>query len=126
MKALITLAKQYYWGNGVGLNFKLSFARKFKNELTKQLHGIGATITEFSVGHYYVSGFFRIEGKCYYFSISDVRHFELKQMLWRTAKDEKDFTGGQNRYVQLNEELGRTIRDQVYMDKNKISFLLID
>lgn len=86
-----------------------SFARKFKNDFQKQLDKIDAKITFYNTGHFYVSGFFRFNesGTCYYFSISDVRFFNDKKLLYRTAKDEKDFTGGMNQYVNLSDNMAK-------------------
>jgi hypothetical protein len=104
MKRLKNLANQVEdWGGQTSKSFK-SFARKFKNDLAKELIKKNCTITAFSTGHYYVSGFFRnADGLCFYFSISDVRYFGFGQMLYRTARDEKDYTGGRNRYVDIND-----------------------
>lgn len=89
------------WGGKTSKSFK-SFGAKFKNSFQKELDKIGANISEFNKGHYYLSGFFRTkDNECYYFSISDVRHFNFGNMLYRTAKDEKDFTGGGNQYVNI-------------------------
>lgn len=103
-----------------------SFTRIFKNWLVKEFAKFGGTITEYNVGHFYVCGFFRTpDNRCYYFSISDVRFFNDKQLMWRTAVHEKDFTGGRNRYVSLAKGMGEAIGNQITMDKEKISFLLI-
>lgn len=79
------------------------FFRTFKSEFTKELQTIGATNIVFSRGHFYVSGFFTVGGQAYYFSISDVRgaEFRMPQLMFRTAKDYKDYTGGQNRWVDI-------------------------
>jgi len=89
----------------------LHFARIFKKEFTCELQSIGATDIVFSVGHFYISGFFTIDGQAYYFSIPDVRGMNyllarnpdssMCQLLYRTAKDYKDYTGGQNRYAKI-------------------------
>lgn len=89
------------WGGQTSKSFK-SFGTKFKNSFQKELDKMGAKITAFNKGHYYLSGFFRTkDDECYYFSISDVRYFDFGKMLYRTAKDEKDFTGGSNQYVNI-------------------------
>lgn len=125
-KILVLLAAGFAGTTRNTPEFK-SFARKFKNALAKELETAGCTITAYNVGHFYVSGFFRNKfNDCYYFSISDVRHFKIDKMLWRTAKDEKDFTGGHNRSVFILDGMGRTIGDQIVMDKGKISFLITD
>ena len=93
------------YGGTTSPEFK-SFATKFKNDLKKEVESIGGTVTKCNPGHYYVSGFIRTkENQCYYFSISDVRHFKTYQILFRTAKDEKDFSGGHNQYLNMNSDV---------------------
>lgn len=89
------------------------FYRTFKSELTKELQTIGATAIEFSRGHFYVSGFFMIGIQAWYFSLSDVRGMDyglmynpnscMNKLLYRTANNYKDYTGGQNRYATIKE-----------------------
>jgi hypothetical protein len=78
----------------------MHFTRVFKKEFTSELKSIGATDINFSVGHFYVSGFFTVHGQAYYFSLSDVR-WGPSQLLYRTARDYKDYTGGTNRYAEI-------------------------
>lgn len=81
--------------------FFLDFRRALKKELesfsdyTNSIH---------SKGHFYISGFFSINMKHYYYSISDVRHGlgQPNQVLVRTATSYHDYTGGHNRYVRLD------------------------
>jgi hypothetical protein len=60
-----------------------------------------------SLGHFYISGFFELEHKLngnkqtYYFSIEDLRGGQT--FLIRTAKDFKDYTGGTNHYLSLDD-----------------------
>ena len=87
-----------------------AFARDFKkyikqtaNDEDKKYELLG-----FSRGHFECSGFVKrgITQKFAYFSISDVRHFPdawFNNILVRTAKNEKDYTGGSNNYCTLNE-----------------------
>ena len=84
------------------------FFRTFKKEFTKELESVGATNVQISRGHFYVSGFCTIDGQVWYFSLSDVRGMEyclnqtcMGKLLYRTAKDYKDYTGGQNRYASI-------------------------
>jgi hypothetical protein len=85
------------------------FYRTFKSEFTKELQKINATEIEFHRGHFYLSGFFRTpDGQLWYFSLSDVRGMEhclnqgcMGKLLYRTAKHNKDWTGGQNRYATI-------------------------
>lgn len=90
----------------------LNFVKVFKREFTKELQSIGATNIKFSVGHFYISGFFTTnEGNIYYFSVPDVRDYSycaatnpnscMCKLLYRTAKDYKDYTGGMNQYVSI-------------------------
>lgn len=86
-----------------------SFAKIFKNELVKELAKVHAKLTDYSTGHFYVFGFFRLQdGECYYFSLPDVRSWRegngyFGTLLVRTAKGEKDYTGGQNTRATLEE-----------------------
>lgn len=87
------------------------FYRTFKKEFTCELQSIGATNIEFHRGHFYVSGFFTVDGQAYYFSLSDVRGMDysiknhpdscMSKLLYRTARDYKDYTGGKNRYATI-------------------------
>ena len=84
------------------------FFKTFKREFTKELQtparpAIGATNIVFNRGHFYVSGFFTVDGQAYYFSLPDVRgsEYRMPQLMYRTAKDYKDYTGGQNRWVDI-------------------------
>ena len=89
-----------------------AFTRVFKKEFTKELKSIGATDIKFNIGHFYISGFFTtLSGQAIYFSLPDVRDFNyclatnpdscMCQLLYRTANDYKDFTGGMNRYARV-------------------------
>lgn len=89
------------------------FYNKFKVEFKKLLKGIdGFNKLIISKGHFYLSGFIVINRSYYYFSISDVRSPMVPgELLVRTAKHDKDYTGGINNYVMLDnfvEEFKRT------------------
>ena len=84
-------------GGTAGEDFKI-FARKFKSFVKKQLP-LTCSLVSFSSGHYFLSGFITKNSKYVYFSTSDVRYFPGKwasDILIRTAKDSKDYTGGCN------------------------------
>ncbi len=93
-----------------------SFFRTFKKEFTKELQSQGATEIEFHRGHFYLSGFARVNGQLWYFSLSDVRGMDLtlqhnpescmSKLLYRTAQHNKDWTGGQNRYATIETGMG--------------------
>lgn len=87
-----------------------SFATKFKNVIKSILEETDPNfiLDSFNVGHFYVSGFIKNQAnnKFVYFSISDVRcsnvrHDVLDRILVRTAQHNKDFSGGANNFVEL-------------------------
>ena len=82
----------------------LTFHRTFKREFTALLKPYISRIEFITPNHFDVAGFFEMnDGKIWYFSISDLR-WSKGAMLIRTAKDFKDYTGGQNRYVNIGED----------------------
>lgn len=94
-----------------------ALASAFKSALKKELQTLGATLTAYSVGHFEVSGFFRKGDQCYYFSFGDVRGMEFViatgrkvEMMYRTARDEKDYTGGGNQWVEVGEGMAERMR----------------
>lgn len=83
--------------------------RMFKKEFTKILKDKGCIDIQISKGHFYVSGFFTsCTGQIWYFSCQDFRD-PPKNVLYRTAKSYKDFTGGSNQYASL-ENLQQELR----------------
>lgn len=79
------------------------FSRDFKSDLKKLIKD-EAFLRTFRVGHFYVSGFIERNNKLVYFSISDVRNWHDKwydNVLVRTAKHTKDWTGGANNFCEL-------------------------
>jgi hypothetical protein len=87
-----------------------SFARKFNNRLKKQFSSIGGRDYKGKVGHFYISGFVDVQGQTYYFSISDVRHGFGSDILVRTAKDRKDFSGGSNNYIPMDSDFAENFK----------------
>ena len=83
----------------------VAFKRIFKSAMTAELKKVNAEDIVFSYGHYYVSGFFTKGNQPYYFSISDVRFFKDCKVLYRTAKDYGDFTGGHNMYAPMEKDM---------------------
>jgi len=109
MKQTVKLLEQgFESSSGKTPEFK-HFARVFKKEFTTELKSIAATDIVFSVGHFYISGFFTINGQPYYFSIPDVRgsEYRLPQLMYRTAEHYKDYTGGQNRYAKIRFDMAQ-------------------
>jgi hypothetical protein len=88
-----------YKGSDLSPEFK-SFFRREKKRITEALKSLGCTAIELDYGFYYFSGFFTsASGQIYYLSCSDVSHFGYKQLLYRTAKSYKDYSGGSNQYI---------------------------
>lgn len=92
------------WGGVISDEFK-DFARLYKNMLKRMCKRNGWQLVNFNRGHYYCSWFIKKdEDKFIYMSFSDVRHFArewYKIILYRTAKHERDYTGGSNWYTDL-------------------------
>ena len=92
-----------YRGSDLNPAFK-SFFTKQKNAIKKVLIAKGCQNIKLDYGFYFFSGFFTApNGQIYYISCSDVRYFDYNQLLIRTAKHYKDFTGGPNQYVAVSE-----------------------
>lgn len=121
IRTMRTLARQiengvYHFSSGTTNSEEFHiFFDKFKKSFTRELRKIKATKIEFNKGHFYLYGFFTVQGQVIYFSISDVRSFQvtdwrgIPQMLVRTAKDYKDFSGGHNRYVTIEPNMSKEI-----------------
>ena len=82
------------------------FSREFKSMMLEQLKKVNGTDYKQNVGHYFISGFFKVDEQPYYISLSDVRYErpERINLLIRTAKDYKDYHGGTNHYVDFMTE----------------------
>lgn len=86
------------------------FAKELKTVLRSDAKSLGFNLADFSKGHYFVSGFFEKDGKYVYFSY-DVPRSETPMdltaksafdgVLYRTAKNCKDYTGGPNRFTSM-------------------------
>ena len=81
-----------------------NFQNAFKREMTKICENIGATLVRCIKGHYDICGFIERNGKyvyfCYSSTLSNSRSVpnltDRLAMYCRTAKDEKDYHGGDN------------------------------
>jgi hypothetical protein len=87
--------------------------KKFIKELAKEV-GAEAVKVVFNpsgiIDRGYVSGFIRKNGKFIYISISDSAIFKswrMGEILYRTAKDENDYTGGSNNYFRLGDDINK-------------------
>ena len=84
----------------------MAFAKMYKEWFRKQCVAYGLRLISWSEGHFYCSAFVESvkTGKMAYMSFSDVRHFPgswATNILVRTAKDGKDYSGGANNYANL-------------------------
>ena len=87
----------------------LSFYRTFMADMKRTLKP-RITAFEMHKGHFYAYGFFRTNSnRMFYFSISDVRYFPESSMLIRTVKDFRDFTGGCNQYVKMDNDFEQNL-----------------
>jgi hypothetical protein len=114
--ARLLLRGENYFGSGSYNSEEFDeFFKSFKKSFTRELKKINAVSIEFSKGHFYLSGFFKVNEQHYYFSISDVRHgfgFYANgkpRMLIRTAEHNKDYTGGGNNYVEIDSSIHKKI-----------------
>jgi len=88
------------------------FASSFCRALRKDVKEGDFEIVNISKGHFEISGFLKHKesGKFIYFAIPDVRWSTLgtwwyDHVLYRTAKDDRDFTGGHNNFCPLSKFL---------------------
>ncbi len=97
----------------VGFNFHSSsgltdefeaFSSEFRAHIKKILPE-GASLAAWNRGHFDCSGFIERSGKFVYFSTNDVRGNDdwFDNLLIRTAKNLKDYTGGHNNFTSLAE-----------------------
>lgn len=93
-----------YKGSDLSPQFK-RYARKKAKLMDESFRALGGEVTDFNIGFYYWSGFGLVNGQYYYFSVSDCRSFSPDKLLIRTARDNKDYTGGTNHYLDLQKSL---------------------
>jgi hypothetical protein len=90
-----------------------SFNKDFKKYIKKNIPE-GYNVISWNKGHFYISAMIlRPDAQIVYFSISDVRHFRnswYNNILYRTAKHDKDWIGGRNNYSTLD-NLFKNIND---------------
>ena len=95
---------EFSTGCYTGEDYKI-FERKYINYIKSICKEYGWGFVRALKGHYEFSAFIKNNKEQYiYISISDVRFFKNEwfgHILIRTAKNEKDYTGGQNRYCGL-------------------------
>ena len=93
---------EFSTGGIAGTDFKI-FAEMFRKYVERNIPS-NTELVGFSTGHYDLSCFLKRGINFVYFSIPDVRFFKnewVDNILIRTAKSEKDYTGGRNNYTDL-------------------------
>lgn len=103
---MTNLQKMYEGMEFISTCGKSKQCEQFGKDLKKALQNdLGAEYNvEISIGHFYISGFISKNGKYVYFNVEDLRDNgeEFSHILYRTAKNNKDYTGGTNRFCKLN------------------------
>lgn len=92
------------------------FVKVFKTEFKKEMVKVGATDFEFHIGHFDISGFFNVGTKLFYFSLGEVRGANYKgevSLMYRTAEHRKDWKGGSNRWVTINENMAQQMKNNL-------------
>ena len=103
MKKVLKAIKQEFISSSQKTEQYKNFHRLFSREFKKFLKPYCKEILIHKTNHFDISGFFKLNNEeIYYFSISDLR-WSKDKMLIRTAKDFKDYTGGSNNFIALNE-----------------------
>ena len=90
-----------------------SFVTAFRNMLKRELANTDIEIVSIKAGHYDLSGFLKsTDGRYLYVSYDIPRHGAAidfsatgagNSVLYRTAKNDKDFRGGMNRFSPLDQ-----------------------
>jgi hypothetical protein len=91
-----------------------SFFELFKRSFKRELNKIKAKNIVFNKLHFGLSGFFTVQDKVVYFSISDVRtpisnYKSEPEMLFRLADNYQDYKGHANRYVTIKSDMSKQI-----------------
>lgn len=87
----------------------LEFHRIFKQELKNLLKPFVEEIEISKPNHFDVSGFFKLkDGRIFYIYLGDLR-WDKEAILIRTAKHFKDYTGGSNDYISLDENFSERL-----------------
>jgi hypothetical protein len=102
----------------------VAFAQLFGKYIKSALP-FGCKLVDLHRGHYDLSGFVEYAGRFAYFSISDVRHFPgdwHENILIRTAKSARDYTGGSNGRTTLEkfgQDIGKLLESPMVKPKER-------
>ena len=95
------------WGGETSPEYK-NFQTNYKSVIKEICNDIGMNLYSFNKNHYEFSAVVKSNttNQFYYFSISDVRYWKNEwadNILFRTMENDKDWTGGRNRYSKLKD-----------------------
>lgn len=93
------------WGGETSPEYR-SFQTNYRSVIKDFCKNIGMELYSFNKNHYDFSAIIKsnITNQFYYISIPDVRYWKnewANKILYRTMENEKDWTGGSNRYSTL-------------------------
>jgi hypothetical protein len=117
MKFIKLLDKEFMSTSYETWEFK-EFVSAFKKDIKDILKPyIDNYDIEFHKGHFEISCMVKLNtGQIWYLSIGDVR-WDKKQMLVRTAEHFKDWTGGPNGFVTLDENFKTNLLNRLGVDE---------
>ena len=125
MKQTMNLLNEEFESSSSRTPQYLEFHKTFKREFKKLLEPYTKIVEVSKPNHFDVSGFFKLKsGKIYYFSISDLR-WSKNDMLIRTAKDFKDYTGGSNGFINLDDNFEDNMMKYVRWKNEKVKNELV-
>ena len=103
MKKSIELLNKGFESSSIKTPEFLHFTKVFKKEFTKEMESVTATNIVFSIGHFYISGFFTVNEQKWYFCLQDVRNseFRIPQLMYREVEDYTDYSGAINHWVPI-------------------------
>ena len=95
------------WGGETSPEYK-NFQTNYKSVIKEICNDIGMNLYSFNKNHYEFSAVVKSNttNQFYYISISDVRYWKNEwadNILFRTMENDKDWTGGRNRYSKLKD-----------------------
>jgi len=89
------------------------FHRVFRNELKKVLKPYIKELDYSKTNHFDISEFIKLnDDRIFYFSISDLR-WSKDSLLIRTAENFKDYSGGSNDYVKIDENFKESLLNKL-------------
>lgn len=81
--------------------------------LNNRFRSMGATSSKLNVNHVDISGFIQFEYDFYYISLFNIGWSVCDSVLFRTAQNNKDFTGGANHFIKLDDNLLENIQSLI-------------